>query len=127
MRASFSRRRAFAMVLVLLFLVLFLALLGVAFRELAATIRTVSLQELQADRDEGSLHAVARAMALLETGLPPTSPYVCGATIDTATGSKSFRVTFTLEGGATWSVRSAPAGTDENLPPMPGTFAAPPP
>ena len=44
MRAAVSTRRAYAMVLVLLFLVLLLALLGVALREVAATIRTVSLQ-----------------------------------------------------------------------------------
>ena len=127
MRAAVPTRRAYAMVLVVLFQVLFLALLGVAFRELAATIRAVSLEQLQADRDEGSLHAVARGLALLETGLAPTSPYLCCATIDTATGPKSFRVTFTLETGTTWSVRSAPAAPDEILSPMPGTFAVPPP
>lgn len=127
MRAALPARRGYAMVLVLLFLVLFQALLGVAYREMAAALRIVSVQAIQAQRDEGSVHALARAMALLETGLPPANPYVCGATIETSAGPRSFRVTFTLEAGTTWSVRSAPASPDESLLPMPGTFAAPPP
>jgi hypothetical protein len=127
MKAAVSERRGYAMVLVLLFLVLFLALLGVAYREMAAAVRTVSVQSLEADRDEGSLHALARAMALLETGLPPANPYVCGATIDTSAGPRSFRVTFTSPADTTWSVRSAPASPDETLLPMPSTFAVPPP
>jgi hypothetical protein len=118
-------RRAYAMILVVLFLVLFSAVLGVACCELAAVIRTVSLQAVQSDRDEGSLQAAALAVALLETGVPPTSPYVCVATIDTPTGPRPVRVTWTIGTGTTWSVCAAPAAPDEVLTPMPSTLATP--
>jgi hypothetical protein len=118
-------RRAYAMILVLLFLVLFLAILGVAFCEVAAAIRIVSLQAIESDRDEGSLQAAALAVALLETGLPPTSPYVCVATIDTPAGPRALRVTWTLQTGTTWSICATPAAPDEVLTPMPGTLATP--
>ena len=127
MRAPAPQRRAYAMVLVPMFIAMFLAVLSVAFREVAAAIRAVSLQAIHADRDAGSVQAAALAMALLETGLPPKSPYVCVATIVTASGPKSFRVVLTRETGSTWSVRLAPAAPGETLPAMPGTFAAPPP
>ena len=119
-------RRAYAMMLVVLFLTLFSAILGVACCELAAAIRTVSLQAIQSDRDEGSLQAAALAVGLLETGLPPTSPYVCVATIDTPAGPRPVRVTWTLQTGTTWSVSAVPATPDEVLATMPATLATPP-
>ena len=122
-----ASRRGYAMILVVLFLVLFLAILGVASCEVAALLRTVSLQTVHSDRDQGSLQAAALAVALLETGLPPTSPYVCVATIDTPTGPQAMRVTWTLEAGTTWSINTAPAAPSEVLPPMPSTLATPPP
>jgi hypothetical protein len=111
------------MVLVLLFLVLLLGLLGLAYREMAAAIRVVSIESLQADRDQGSLQALALGVALLESGVPPASPYACGATIDTAAGPRTFRVTFTAQTANTWLVDSAPVPTGSSLPPMPGRFA----
>ncbi len=63
-------------------------------------------------------------MALLETGYPPTNPYVCGVTIDTSTGPSAFTVTFVSQGGGNWSVNSAPTAADESPLPMPLVFAA---
>ena len=122
-----ATRRGYAMILVVLFLVLFLAILGVAGCEVAALLRTVSLQTVHSDRDQGSLQAAALAVALLETGLPPTSPYACVTTIDTPTGPQPMRVTWTLEAGTTWSIATAPAAPGEVLTPMPSTLATPPP
>ena len=85
MRNAIPVRRGYAMVIVLMFIVLFLAMLGVVCRELAGALRVESLHAIEVQRDEGSIQALARALALLETGLPPTNPYVCGATIDTPT------------------------------------------
>jgi hypothetical protein len=65
------------MVLVLLFLVLFLSLLGVAWRRIGSVLRVASVRTVQLQRDEGSLGALAAAMNLLETGRPPTSPSPC--------------------------------------------------
>ena len=60
-----SARSGYAMMLVLVFIVLFLALLGVAYRQTAAALRIESVRSLQIQRDEGSIHALARALALL--------------------------------------------------------------
>ena len=102
------------MVLVLVFIALMLCLYGVAYRQVAAALRIESTRVLQAQRDEGSVHALATGLALLETGLPPSSPYVGALTIDTSTGQRSFTLTFALEGGDTWAVTSAPTGPLEN-------------
>jgi hypothetical protein len=74
-------RRGYALVLVLLFNVMFLLLLGVAWRQIASALRIASVHSAQVQRDEGSLRALAEAMRLLETGLPPANPYVRGTTI----------------------------------------------
>jgi hypothetical protein len=122
MRARSSPRPGYALMLTLVFVVLFLALLGVAYRQMAAALRTESVRSQQVERDEGSVHALARGLTLLETGLPPSTPYVCGVTIQTSTGPRSFTVTFVSEGGTNWSVRSTPTLPGENPPPMPSTF-----
>ncbi len=116
-------RSGFAMMLVLVFIVLFLGFLGVALRQTAAALRIESVRIMQIQRDEGSVHAVARGLALLETGLPPADPYVCGIDINTSTGIRSFTVTFATEGEGQWSVQSVatPAGDSPQM--MPASFA----
>lgn len=115
-------RRGYAMMLVLVFILLFLSLLGVAYRQATAALRIETAYAQQVQRDEGSVHAVARGVMLLETGLPPSSPYVCGVTIATSTGPRSFTVTFTSQGGTNWSVSAAPTQSGETPPAMPSTF-----
>ena len=80
---------------------------------------------LQSRRDEGSIQALARGLALLETGFPPSDPYMGGVIINTSTGPRSFTVTFASEGGNNWSVLSTPTAANENPPTMPSTFASP--
>ena len=65
-------RCGYALVVVLLFNVLFLMLLGVAYRQMASAIRIATVRTEQIQRDEGVVCALARAMYLLETGRPPT-------------------------------------------------------
>ena len=126
MRQRHFSRPGYAMLLVVAFILLFLAILGVAFRQIGAAVRIESARVLQVQRDEGSLHAVARGLALLETGLPPTSPYVGAVTIVTSIGPCSYTVTFTSEGGTNWSVGSVPTPSGQNLQPLPATFAPSP-
>ena len=109
--------------MVLIFLVLFLALLGVAWRRVASALRIASVRAVQTQRDEGSIPALALAMHLLETGLPPISPYVCGVTLDTSGGPVRYTVTFTAEGATGWSVHVGVTGAGANPSPMPNTFA----
>lgn len=115
-------RSAYAMVAVLVALVLFLALWGIAHRQIAATLRVESAQALRTQRDEGSLHALAQALTLLETGTPPTSPYVGTATVPTSRGSLTFTVTFTVTATNAWSVHVAPAADGVTGPALPTSF-----
>jgi hypothetical protein len=72
-------RRGYALVLVCFFVVLFLALLGVAWRQMASVLRMASLQPIQTignntsifqtQRDPGSVPALALAVQMLETRL----------------------------------------------------------
>ena len=117
------RRRGYALMLVLFFIVLFMSLLSVAWRRMASALRIASVHATQIHRDEGSINAMARAMRLLETGLPPSTPYVCSATITTSQGPRRYTVTFTLASDGTWSVHSTPTLASENPLPMPDTFA----
>ena len=116
-------RRGYAMLLVVVFMVLFFALWSVAYHQMAADLRFEAVQAQRVLRDEGSTQALAQALALLETGLPPSQPYACGVTVNTSTGPRSFAVTFSLEGPNQWSVQAAPLQLGENPPPMPVTFA----
>lgn len=117
-----KRRAGYALIMVLVFMVLFVSIVGVAFRRLGSAVRLESAHTNQVRRDGGSVVALSRAMALLETGLPPTDPYVCGTVVDTPAGTRNFTVTFTLEEGTTFSVRAAPTPAEDNPSPMPDTF-----
>jgi len=116
-------RRGYALALVLVFVLLFLSLLGVAYRHLAASLRVESACVAQAQRDEGAVRAAARAVTLLETGLPPTSPYVGGLTLNTPAGPRSYTITFTAEGGNNWSIQVTPTPSGQSVPSLPITFA----
>lgn len=120
-------RSGYAMMLVLVFIVLFLGLLGVALRQTAAALRIETVRTMQIQRDEGSLHALAKGLALLETGIPPTDPYVCGVDIATSSGLRSYTITFESEGGENWSVRSTASDSGAMLQPMPASFIPEPP
>jgi hypothetical protein len=113
------------MVIVPMFIVLFLAMLGVVYREVAGALRIESLHSLQVSRDKGSVCALGRGLALLENGLPPTNPYECCATVNTPAGPRTFTVTFASVDGVTWQVSSSPASGGAASPPMPDYFGAP--
>jgi len=115
-------RRGFALVLVLIVIVLLASLTAVVYRTTASTLRMETIKTIQTDRD-GSLHAIARGIALLETGTPPTDPFIGAAIIQTVRGPRSFTVTFTSHGPDGWSLYAAPTASDENPPPLPQTFA----
>jgi hypothetical protein len=88
---SFKHRRGYALILVLLFNVMFLMLLGVAWRRMGSVLRIASVRTTQGQRDEGSLRVLADAVHLLETGLPPSPTYERGAIVTlTASGGERF-------------------------------------
>ena len=115
-------RQGYATVLVLLFMVLFFSLWSVAYRHTAAALRFETVQAQRLTRDQGCSQALARALALLETDEPPSSPYVCGLTVNTLAGPQSITVTFTSDGSHLWSVNASPTAAGISPPPMPVTF-----
>jgi hypothetical protein len=110
--------------LVLVFVMLFLMLLGVTYRQMAMLLRAEAARTVQGDCSEGSTRALALALALLETGLPPAQPYVCGVTLATSRGPLPFTVIFTSGDGTTWRVSAAPSLPGEAAPSMPAVFGA---
>jgi hypothetical protein len=115
-------RAGYALTLVLVFLVLFLSLAGLAYQQTGAVVRAEAVHAQQIQRDEGSIHALARGLALLETGFPPSNPYSCIVRITTSTGTFNYTVSFSSSGNNTWTVSSAPTTPADLSPPMPSTF-----
>ena len=95
----------------------------VAYRNMVSALRLETVHVQQTQRDEGSIHALARAVTLMETGLPPSSPYVRGAIISTSTGPRSYTVTFVLTGGTNWRIDVTPTEAGEEPALLPVTFA----
>ena len=118
-------RSGYALGLVLLFMALMLSLSSVLYRQLGATLRVESVRAAQVVRDEGSLRALALALALMETGLPPSSPYICGVMIETSIGPRDYTVTFSAADDTSWSIHAAPTQPNDMHDPMPISFAVP--
>jgi hypothetical protein len=110
------------MVTVLVFLAVALMLIAVSQRQLASMLRVERARTQVELCDQGPLLALAQALQLLETGLPPTDPYVGETTVDTPLGERSYTVTFTSAGPDQWNVDAVPTS---GLPPapLPPTFA----
>ncbi len=70
---SLSRRRTkrhgYALMLVVVFVVLFSAILGIAWRRVASALRVEHVSEVRKQCDQGSLQVLATAMRVLETRL----------------------------------------------------------
>ena len=116
-------RRGYAMLMVMVTLALLLSMYAVGYRHVTAALRGETATAVQKQRDEGSVHALARGLALLETGPPPSDPYVGAVTLDTARGLRSITLTFTSESENTWRVHAGPTEPPESPPPLPTTFA----
>jgi hypothetical protein len=97
-------RRAYALMLVLVFVVLFLAMLGVAWRQMASVLRIEAVRSNQIRRDQGCLLAAIQGIHYLEQNASPESPQVF------TVGGRSFTVTFEqdLENTDTWTVNAVP-------------------
>ena len=122
MRARPSRN-GYAMVLVMVFIALLLTFYSVAYRHVAAAVRAEKVRTKQAERDQGCIQAVGRGLTLLETGLPPSNPYVCETTIGAPPDARSFTVSFASEMEGVWSVHAAPTEWPDAPEPMPSTFS----
>ncbi len=121
-----TRRRpkhGYAMLIVLVFFALVMTMATVSQRQISSALHIERARDHVRNRDEGCTFAVALGLDLLETGLPSTSPYVCGVTLDTSLGTRSFTITFTDQADGTWTVEGRPTLSAENPTPMPVSFA----
>lgn len=115
-----ARRRGYAVMLASVFIVIMLSLWSVAYRQSAAALRVEVNRSLRLRRDEGPTQAVARALALLETGwTPEDSPSSYGIGVVTQGGERSYTITFTDLGGGLWSVSAAPTPVGLSPTPLP--------
>ena len=125
------RRPGHALLLVVGYLMVLLTVWGVAFRSVASAYRVETVRSARQSRDEGTMTALGRALALLRTGTPKHEDgsdlvegetYRCYIRLDTRTGPRWFAATYTREADPeTWSAR-AEAVEWGGLPLMPETF-----
>jgi hypothetical protein len=101
-----SRRGGYALMLVIVFLVIFLALLGTAWRHVASVLRVETVRAIQTRRDQGCLLAVIKGMHYLEDTATPSSPQEFA--IDGF--SNTFTVTFEQDSGdpTIWTIKAVP-------------------
>ena len=116
-------RHGYALMLVLMFIIVYLVILGIAYRGIASALRVATAHAQRIDRDEGSIPALACGLELLESGQPPSDPYVCGVLVTTSHGPQSFTLTFNQVDNATWNVTAGPTVAGSNPPVVPSTFA----
>ena len=87
-----SARRGYALLMVIVFLVLFLAMLGTAWRQVASVLRVETVRAVQTRRDQGCLLAAIQGIHELEaSGTPSSNPWY--PVVD----GKSYTVTFTQD------------------------------
>jgi hypothetical protein len=101
-------RRGYALMLVMIFVILFLATLGVAWRQVKSVLRIETVRATQMRRDQGCLPAVVRAIHFLETTMPGSSPYVWNTTVD----GRAFTVTLTQQDPTDltiWTIEAVPS------------------
>ncbi len=117
LRRRLPRRRGYALVLVIVFCVLFFTLVGVAWQQMSSVVRIFTVRTNQLLRDRGATQALADALHALDVGPPPGNPdvYQCYDTVqipplnalkfqsDGAASPGYYKVTFT-------QVRSAEVG-----------------
>jgi hypothetical protein len=122
MKSHRTTRRGYALPLVFIFTVLLLAALGVAWRQVGSVLNIEAVRAHQAMQDQGSLLVLAKAVRLLETGLPPNTDVSCYRTQHDET-SRWYSVTYTRidNDDAQWTV-SVVIEAEEHLDILPPYF-----
>jgi hypothetical protein len=139
-----SPRRGYALLLVCVFVAIFLAMLGVAWRYVASVLRIEQAIEVRRQCDEGSVSALSVAMQVLESRLywdgsvakikqadnayrlPSDPPLKCKYYCESASTPAWYSVQFTAQttDGKQWKVEVAPltnSATVEQFLPTPNT------
>jgi hypothetical protein len=117
-------RAGYSLTLALVFVVLMLGVIALASRRIGTALRVAAARSQKLARDEGALQAAAKALDLLETGNPPSDPFVCQVVVAGATDGveRTITVTFASEGPDLWAITAAPAQPGDEATPMPAKF-----
>lgn len=111
MIASRPNRRGYALMLVVIFVALFLTMLGLSWRHTASLLRVETVRAVQMRRDRGCLQAAIQGIHYLEKckvsgDTPSTQQFLIDGF------SKTFDVSFSNEGvsggSTTWKIIAAP-------------------
>jgi hypothetical protein len=94
MKIPLKRRRGFALMLVVVQMTLLIALWGVAYRQLGATMRLIAAMPGGTPTVSDGYKSLALALALLETGDPPANGQTYSCSILTPSGPTYFLITF---------------------------------
>jgi hypothetical protein len=145
-----SNRRGYALMLVIVFVVLFTAVLGVAWRRVASALRIEHVSDVRKQCDKGSIQALAQAMRVLETRLhcdnsgvawldvsetstpDYESTYTCKTSYNVSNDSTApdyhwFTVAFTRDpSDGTWWVNVTVAQPNDSLSGLPTLPSSPP-
>src|SRR5688572_27771228 len=89
-----TSRRGFILPAVLLFLAIAFGMWAVLFRSAGSALRIDEARSHRAARAEWTASAVANGLRLLETGSPPSDPYVCKLSITQDAQTRWFRLTY---------------------------------
>lgn len=123
-------RRGYAMVVVVMFVILFLGLWSLAARQVSSLLRVEQARAHRVARDVTNLparRALAQALAALQVGYPPTNPYNCQMSID----GNPFTLTFTIDPSSNdphaWEVQAATNADPSLLTLDPALFGQDPP
>lgn len=96
--------------LVMLFIALFLLLLGVAWRDTASILRELKVRDERRQCDAGSMAALAAGLRWLNAQEPlPSSPYVGKKQV----GNQWFKLTFIESESMHWTVSAEPATSED--------------
>lgn len=88
-------RRGYTMLMVIVFLLVLLSLLGMAYRQMAATLRLEEARTRQLDVERGGLDLARTGLGMLEGEM--TEDYVDERTYQTSAGPKTYRLTLKHE------------------------------
>ena len=106
------QRRGYAMVLVVVFLLILLSTLGLAYRQMATTLQLEMARTQQIDFEQGSLKLGSIGLGMLEG--PLSTPFTMAQSYSTSAGTRWYTLQLTRlsvdpgTGRETWSVTVTP-------------------
>jgi Tfp pilus assembly protein PilX len=112
-RQTLRRQRGYMLLLVVVFLLVLLSTLGLAYRQMVQTLRLEEARTRQIDLDQGSLQLAVLGLGMLENTMEQTT-FEATQTYDTSSGPKTYKLNLervSVEAGTgieTWRLTVGP-------------------